>query len=181
MNHAFEMRKAFAVALAMSLAAPTFAKAAQVVAMGASNTAGKGRGATPDGVPRAQAFPAQLERLLNASGCHVRVANAGIAGDTTGGMRARLPGALGKDTKVLILQPGGNDSRQGVAENRSGNIAAMQAMAAQRGIKVIMFESPNGIAPGERLPDGQHFSAAGHAAFAAWLAPQVRATGVCGN
>ena len=49
-------------ALAAVGGAPAFA--AQVVALGASNTEGKGRGATNMGVPRNLAFPAQLERML---------------------------------------------------------------------------------------------------------------------
>jgi acyl-CoA thioesterase I len=156
------------------------ASAAQVVALGASNTEGKGRGRTPDGVPRAQAFPAQLQAVLNAQGCRVQVLNAGVAGDTTSGMLQRLPKALGKDTKVLILQPGGNDDRRGEGGSVQGNIAAIQAYAQARGVKVVMLESLGRIAAAHRLPDGQHFSAQGHAAFAAYLAPQVRAAGGCG-
>jgi len=69
---------------------PLFASAAQaatVVALGASNTYSKG-------VSRGQAYPAQLEALLRASGLNARVINAGINGDTTGGMLARLNSAV---------------------------------------------------------------------------------------
>ena len=173
------MAKEFFWGLAFWLAGTAAAFPAQIVAMGASNTAGRGRGATPDGVPREQAFPAQLERVLNASGCHARVLNAGVAGDTTSGMLQRLPGSLGKDTKVLILQTGGNDARRGEAGKTQANVSAMREIAARRGIAVIMFDNLDAIAPaGSHLPDGQHFSAAGHAAFAAYLAPQARAA--CG-
>jgi acyl-CoA thioesterase-1 len=155
--------------------------AAQVVALGASNTEGKGRGSTPDGVSRAQAYPAQLESLLSRQGCKVSVLNAGIAGDTTTGMLKRAPGVLGKDTKVLILQPGGNDARRGEGGNVAGNVAAIRQLASSRGIQVIMLESLGQIAgSGNRTPDGQHFNAAGHANMAAWLAPRVRAAGACG-
>ena len=155
------------------------AQAAEVVALGASNTEGKGRGATPDGVPRSQAYPAQLERLLASQGCRVRVQNAGVAGDTTSGMLRRLNGVLAKDTKVLILQPGGNDARRGEA-GRADNIAAITQAANARGVKVVMLDALGRLAPDARLPDGQHFSAAGHAAFAAYLAPRVRSAGACG-
>ena len=160
---------------AAAVQTPAFA---QVVALGASNTEGKGRGKFPDGVPRAQAYPAQLERMLRAQGCPVRVRNAGIAGDTTQGMLRRLPSVLGKDTRVLILQPGGNDARRGMS-GRGANISAIQAQAQARGIRVVMLESLGRIAGAHRLPDGQHFSAQGHAQFAAYLAPQVRAAGAC--
>ena len=90
----------------------------EVVAIGASNTEGHGRGRTADGVSREQAYPAQLERLLASQGCRVRVLNAGRAGDTTDGMLARLPGLIGTGTKVVIVQPGGNDERRVAPEAR---------------------------------------------------------------
>lgn len=156
----------------------TMAQAAEVVALGASNTEGRGRGATPDGVPRNQAFPAQLQAMLAAQGCRAKVLNAGIAGDTTGGMLKRLPKALARDTRVLILQPGGNDARRGEAGDTAGNVAAIQAYAQQRGVTVVMLDRLGQIASGERLADGQHFSAQGHARFAAHVLPQVAAV-VC--
>ena len=108
----------------------------QVVALGASSTAGMGQGAHPDGVPRSQAYPAQLQRLLNARGCHVKVLNAGKAGDTTRGMLARLPGAMGRDTKVVVFQQGGNDRRKG--QSGSGaNVAAIQNYVASHGAKMV--------------------------------------------
>ena len=55
------------------------AEAATIVALGASNTYGKG-------VARNQAYPAQLEAILRAKGSTIRVVNAGINGDTTEGM-----------------------------------------------------------------------------------------------
>jgi acyl-CoA thioesterase-1 len=153
-------------------------QAAEIVALGASNTEGKGHGRFPDGVPRAQAYPAQLQALLASQGCRVRVANAGVAGDTTSGMLRRLNSVLSKDTKVLILQPGGNDARRGESGGPQ-NVAAITQAANARGIKVVMLESLGRLAPPARLPDGQHFSAAGHATFAAYLAPRVRAAGAC--
>lgn len=54
---------------------------AQIVALGASNVAGKG-------VDSSEAYPAQLERLLAARGYHVHVANAGVSGDTNLGCPA---------------------------------------------------------------------------------------------
>jgi acyl-CoA thioesterase I len=155
------------------------AHAAEVIALGASNTEGKGHGRFPDGVPRSQAYPAQLERLLQAQGCRVRVANAGVAGDTTAGMLRRLPRVLTKDAKVLILQPGGNDARRGEAQDTTGNVDAIRRFAGQRNLQVVMLDRLGLMAPQHRLPDGQHFSADGHAIFAAWLAPRVVTAGAC--
>jgi acyl-CoA thioesterase-1 len=173
------MKRLGLMAVLFCLAMGSAAQAAEIVALGASNTYGRGRGNTADGVSTGQAFPAQLERLLRSQGCRVRVRNAGIAGDTTGGMLARLSGVLSKDTRVLLLQPGGNDKRRGSGGSRSGNIAAIRRRAAARGIKVVMLDSLGPIANAHRLPDGQHYSAAGHARFAAHLAPQVKAAGAC--
>src|ERR1700748_1853073 len=78
------------------------AHAATVVALGASNTFGKG-------VSPGESYPAQLEAMLHAKGINASVANAGINGDTTGGMLARLDSAVPQGTSVVILQPGGND------------------------------------------------------------------------
>ena len=161
----------FLVVAAVAIGA---AHAAEVIALGASNTEGKGHGRFPDGVARSQAYPAQLERLLHAQGCRVRLANAGVAGALR-----RLPGVLTKDAKVLILQPGGNDARRGEAQDTIGNVDAIRRFAGERNLHVVMLDRLGAMAPQHRLPDGQHFTADGHAVFAAWLAPRVVAAGAC--
>lgn len=168
-------RWALGLAAAVALFACT-AQAAQVniVALGASNTYGSGRGRTNGGVPSSQAYPAQLQRLLAAKGVSAHVANAGIPGDTTGGMLARLNSAVPNGTSIVILQPGGNDARRGQGASRQSNIAEIKHRLAIRHIKVIVLGHLGQIAPkNTRDPDGQHFNAQGHAAFAAWLAPKV--------
>lgn len=161
----------------VTLAGP--GQAAVVVALGASNTIGRGRGSTPNGVSPAEAYPAQLQKLLRAQGCSVSVANAGVAGDTTRGMLTRLPKAIGKDTRVVILQPGGNDGRRGEGGDTAANTAEIQRQLTERGITMITLDRLGQIAGPYRLADGQHFSADGHAAFAAHLAPQVLRTSAC--
>jgi len=173
------MRLSAFVALFFYVFTGSATQAAEVVALGASNTFGRGGPRAPDGVGVGQSYPAQLERLLRSQGCKVSVKNAGVAGDTTGGMLARLPGALDKDTRVLIFQPGGNDRRRGTEGGRAGNIAKVRSIASARGIKVVMLENIGQIAGAHRLPDGQHFGAGGHALFAAHLAPRVKAAGAC--
>ncbi|CAM5359602.1 Esterase TesA OS=Afipia felis OX=1035 GN=tesA PE=4 SV=1 [Afipia felis] len=104
------------------------------------------------------------------------VKNAGIPGDTTGGMLARLNSAVPEGTSIVILQPGGNDARRGQGASRQDNIAEIKHRLAARHIKVIVLGHLGQIAPkAARDPDGQHFNAQGHAAFAAWLAPRVLA------
>ena len=80
---------------------------AQIVALGASSTAGYGVGASA-------AYPAQLEAILRARGRPMSVSNAGVSGDTTGGMLARLSGAVPPGTKIVILQIAGNDAMKGM-------------------------------------------------------------------
>ena len=76
--------------------------AAQVVALGASQTYGKG-------VDRSQSHPAQLEAMLKAHGHNVHVQNAGISGDTTGGMLSRVdsavPSAFRRSELVALEMP----------------------------------------------------------------------------
>ena len=139
------------------------AHAATVVALGASNTFGKG-------VSRSQAYPAQLETLLRARGLNVRVINAGINGDTTGGMLARLDRVVPKGTSVVILQPGGNDRRKLAADNTPQIQSRLSAM----GIKVVML--PNGMLKGlPHQPDGQHLTPEGYHMLAEQLTGEVAA------
>ena len=143
------------------------ASAATVVALGASNTYGKG-------VARGQAYPAQLEAILRAKGASVRVVNAGINGDTTEGMLRRLDQAVPKGTSAVILQPGGNDRRKGSPDRTS----EIQSRLSGRGIPVIMI--PNSSFRGlPHQPDGQHLTPEGYHMLAEQVASQV--AGVIGR
>lgn len=163
------------LALTMETIRP--ASAAQVVAIGASNTIGAGQGKRHSGVAPSEAWPAQLGQLLRARGIGVEVRNAGLAGDTTCGMLSRLEGEIGSDTKVVIIQPGGNDARKGGCQfDRARNLAEMQQKLRARGIKSILLANMASIAGKSNLEvDGQHFNRTGHAAVAAWLLPKVAA------
>ena len=137
------------------------ADAATIVALGASNTYGKG-------VARNQSYPAQLEAILRAKGSNVRVVNAGINGDTTEGMLQRLDRAVPNGTSAVILQPGGNDRRKG-SPDRTADI---RSRLAARGIAVIMLD--NGMLHGlPHQPDGQHLTSEGYHMLAEQLASQV--------
>jgi acyl-CoA thioesterase-1 len=148
----------FALGVFLQLGA---AHAATVVALGASNTAGKG--VSPD-----QAYPAQLQTMLRARGVDVNVINAGISGDTTGGMMARLESAVPKWTKVVILQPGGNDLRKGAANYTAELEGRLRAM----GVKVVMLS--NGMFRGKpHQPDGMHLTPEGYRMLAQQLVGPV--------
>lgn len=156
-----KLHLAFFVAGVGALLSGGIAQAATVVALGASNTFGKG-------VSRSQAYPAQLEALLRAKGINVRVVNAGINGDTTGGMLARLDRVVPKGTAVVILQPGGNDRRKLSADNTP----AIQSRLGAMGIKVVML--PNSMFHGlPHQPDGQHLTPEGYHMLAEELVAEV--------
>lgn len=139
------------------------AQAATVVALGASNTAGKG-------VSAGEAYPAQLQALLRARGLDVTVINAGVSGDTTGGMMARLDSAVPKGTRVVILQPGGNDMRKG-APNYT---AELQGRIRAMGARLVML--PNSMFRGKpHQPDGQHLTPEGYHMLAQQLVGPVAA------
>jgi len=139
------------------------ANAATVVALGASNTAGKG-------VSPGEAYPAQLEALLRARGLDVTVINAGVSGDTTGGMMARLDSVVPKGTRVVILQPGGNDLRK----NAPNYTAELQSRIRAMGARLVML--PNEMLRGKpHQPDGVHLTPEGYHMLAQQLASPVAA------
>ncbi len=151
------------VAAALS-PAPVRAASGTVVALGASNTYGKG-------VARSQAYPAQLEAILRAKGHTVRVINAGINGNTTRQMLARMDSAVPKGASVVILQPGGNDRRKGEGDTGQ-NVAEIQSRLSARGVRVVMME--NGMFRGlPKQPDGQHMTPEGYRMLAEAIAGQV--------
>jgi acyl-CoA thioesterase-1 len=156
------------VFLIASEAAPAAAAQITIVALGASNTYGKG-------VARGADFPAQLQAMLRAKGHDVRVSNAGINGDTTAGMLRRLGSAVPNGTQLVILQPGNNDRRKGVGEERTGNISTIVGRLQARGIKVIVAERILAGLSQYLQPDGEHLTGEGYRLAAARLVPQVEA------
>src|ERR1700720_4433323 len=141
---------------------------AQIVALGASSTAGYGVGAS-------SAFPAQLEAMLRAKGRPMSVSNAGISGDTTGGMLARLSSAVPQGTRIVILQIAGNDAMKGMSlANAQANRAEIRKELHRRGIRTIEADGYGmaALRSGLRQPDGIHMTAEGHRRVAEQLAAQ---------
>ena len=141
-----------------------------IVALGASNTQGWG-------VSTSEAYPMRLEALLNARGIDARVINAGIAGDTTGGMLARLEREVPANTHLVILQPGTNDERMGLGAERAGNIEKIRSWLSTRSAKLIVIDNTmlDALPRGEMREDGLHFTPAGYAILAERILPQVLA------
>ncbi|HEY7458235.1 MAG TPA: GDSL-type esterase/lipase family protein [Xanthobacteraceae bacterium] len=162
---------AFLIALTVALSISAGAASAQVVGLGASNTQGHGVGA-------AAAFPAQLQALLKAQGLSVSVANAGVFGDTTAGMLARLGSAVPNGTKVVIVQYGGNDSRKGISSAQTkANVAEIESRLRARGIKVVNADGQVSAAlrAGLKQADNIHLTAEGHKQVAQAIVGSVAA------
>jgi acyl-CoA thioesterase I len=156
-----------AVALVFALGANRASAATtQIVAFGASNTAGYGVGSDA-------AWPARLEAALRAKGYQVTVANAGISGDTTAGMLERLDSAVPDGTQLVILAIFNyNDPPKGISPaEHAANIQKILERLHARGIKTISAEQY--VAGLPRQSDGVHLTAEGHTAFAARVLPQV--------
>jgi acyl-CoA thioesterase I len=66
------------------------------------------------GVEPGQAFPALLQKKIDAAGWPDTVVNAGVSGDTSADGLARIDWLLRRKIDVLILELGGNDGLRGV-------------------------------------------------------------------
>jgi acyl-CoA thioesterase-1 len=120
------------VAAALAVA-PAAEEPVTIVAVGDSNFNG-------DGVVRAYALPAQLERLLRQKGYDIRVLNAGVSGDTTAAGLARLDRALPGDTDAAIVFLGRNDMRLRVPLNVTReNITRIVQRLRQRRIPTLLI------------------------------------------
>ena len=141
---------------------------AQVVALGASNTQGHG-------VSASESYPAQLQAMLQARGSGLRVTNAGVFGDTTDGMLARLSNAVPDGTKIVILQFGANDRGKLSLATRQANIASIQQQLRKRGIRIVQADGlvRSAWAAGLVQPDHIHLTAEGYRRVAAQLLPLI--------
>lgn len=89
-------------------------------------------------------------------------------------MLARLDRAVPAGTRLVTLdRAAGNDRRRGV--DTEANVAAMTALLRARGAAMIVIAGMHGYGHHQLQADGIHLTAAGHAAVAARLLPQVAA------
>jgi acyl-CoA thioesterase I len=161
-----------AATLVTALLPLTDVASAQIVALGASNVEGYG-------VSSAEAWPAQLESILRAKGSSSHITNAGVSGDTTGQVLARLSSAVPDGTRVVLLGIGAfNDVRTGGSVDAArANIVLIKKQLAGRGIRVV-----DALAPmmsvmhqlGMLQADHIHLTAEGHHRLAMQLAGSVR-------
>jgi acyl-CoA thioesterase-1 len=110
----------------------------KIVLLGDSLTAGLG-------LLEDQAYPALLQKRLDAEGYEYDVENAGVSGDTSAGGLRRLDWALQGNVRVLVVALGANDGLRGLstAEMKS-NISRIIQRARERDVLVILagMEAP---------------------------------------
>ena len=104
----------------------------RIVAFGDSLTSGLG-------VAQEEAYPAQLQRRLEAAGYRYRVINAGVSGETTAGGLRRVEWVLNSKPAIVILELGANDGLRGIdpAHTRS-NLEAIIRRLQAAGVTVIL-------------------------------------------
>jgi acyl-CoA thioesterase-1 len=110
----------------------------RIVALGDSLT--EGLGVDPE-----SAYPAQLERRLQADGYAVEVINAGNSGETSSGALSRIDWVLNLQPDIVILATGGNDGLRGIdpsvtAENVDqlvGRIETSGAVVILAGMEMV--------------------------------------------
>jgi acyl-CoA thioesterase-1 len=82
-------------------------KPIKLVVLGDSLSAGLG-------LPAQDAFPAKLQKALQAKGIAIDMTNAGVSGDTSSGGRDRLDWSVPDGTEGVIVELGANDAMRGI-------------------------------------------------------------------
>ena len=103
-----------------------------IVAVGDSLTEGLG-------VAEESAYPAVLEKKLQAQGFRYRVINAGVSGETSSGTLSRLKWVLRLKPDIVILVTGANDGLRGIDPTfTEDNLTKIVNLIKSRDITVVM-------------------------------------------
>ena len=103
-----------------------------LVCFGDSLTAGAG-------IDAEQAYPADLQRMLDQQGYNYRVVNAGVSGDTTKDGLNRIAEVLRLHAQVVVVEFGGNDGLRGLpASQAQRNLDSIVRQLKAGGAKVAM-------------------------------------------
>lgn len=135
-----------------------------IVALGASNTAGKG-------VEAGQAWPAQLADMLRAKGYDVKMTVVGMFGASSDAILNHVDSSVPSGTQIVLYDTGSdNDRKVGKSQSaRDATIIEIEKRIRARGanpIEVLYLTAP-------RQPDGVHLTPVGHSQIAALLLPRV--------
>jgi acyl-CoA thioesterase-1 len=115
----------------------------KIVALGDSLTAGYG-------LPGDAAFPARLQKALEAKGRDVTIVNAGVSGDTTTGGLDRLAWSVPDGTDAVILELGANDALRGVDPDvTKATLDKILDRLSKRNIPVLLagMQAPRNMGP----------------------------------
>jgi acyl-CoA thioesterase I len=125
--------------------APAGGARGRIVFLGTSLTAGLGL--DPD-----QAYPALIQRKLDAAGLRYEAVNAGVSGETSAGARRRIDWLLRQPVAVLVIETGGNDGLRGLeADSLRSNIQAIIDAAESQSPKPVV------VLVGMRAPPNMGF------------------------
>lgn len=128
------------IATPASAQAQPAAKPVKLVVLGDSLSAGLG-------LPAQQAFPAKLQKALQARDIAVDMTNAGVSGDTSSGGRDRLDWSVPDGTDGVIVELGANDALRGIDPDLTrGALTDIVTRLKARGIAVMlcgMLAPPN--------------------------------------
>ena len=112
----------------------------EILFLGTSLTAGLGLEAS-------QAFPALIQRKLDAGHLRWRAVNAGVSGETSAGALRRLDWVLRDAPAILVVETGANDGLRGLdVDTTRANLESLvrRARAAVPGIRIVLagMEAP---------------------------------------
>ena len=116
----------------------------RIVVLGDSITAGYG-------LDPQEAFPALLQKKIDAAGLPYTVTNAGVSGDTTAGGLRRIAWALGQQgAEVLVIALGGNDGLRGIQpeqtrENLAGIIDKARTKNPRMKVVIAGMQMPDNM------------------------------------
>jgi acyl-CoA thioesterase-1 len=112
-----------------------------VLIIGTSLTAGLG-------IDLTEAWPAAIQRRIEAAGLSFRVVNAGVSGETSAGALRRVGWILAREhPAVLVLETGGNDGLRGLdpdtlKANILGVLTKAQAQKPAPALVLMAMEAP---------------------------------------
>ena len=112
----------------------------RILFLGDSLSAGYGLG-------KERAFPALLQKKIDAAGLDYQVVNGGVSGDTSAGGLRRLGWMLQQQVDILVLELGANDGLRGLplAETEA-NLQGIIEKTRQHNAKVVV------VIAGMKLP-----------------------------
>lgn len=113
-------------------AAPPIADRPILVCYGDSITAGLG-------LPSGQAYPEDLQKLLDAHGYAYKVVNQGTSGATTKDALAGLPYVLRMHPAIVIVEFGGNDGLRGwPVDQTRDNLDQLLTVLEKAHVKILL-------------------------------------------